>query len=133
MFSFEYLLIILSNFQFLYLVYLLFVSLKRLFYLDNFFKLFFNSNKNNTNTRLYECATISRKNNFFVYSVNFLSLIISYLIYDVDLLFFFSEATVLSTLNLDECLYLILFVFFFYVGLFFDLKKDNIGVSGLIK
>lgn len=131
--TFEFFFIFLSNFQFLYLIYLLFLSIKRVSFLDNFFNLFFISNKNNTNTRLYECATVSRKNNLFTYSVNFLSLIISYLVYDVDLLFFFSEVTIVSSLSLDEFLYFFLFIYFFIIGLFFDLKKENIGVSSSIK
>ena len=42
-------------------------------------------------SRVYECATYSKLSSLFSYSLNTLSVLLVFLIYDIDLIFFFQK------------------------------------------
>jgi NADH:ubiquinone oxidoreductase subunit 3 (subunit A) len=77
------------------------------------------------NSRIYECGSYTKSNNLLHYSLNTIELLLSYLIYDVDLIFFFSEVTILLTMSTTSLLVLLLFLLLFVVGVFFDYKKSS--------
>lgn len=123
MFNIDLLIIILASVQPLIIGLIVTLSINNLFYNSKFYKYYNNIRSKTTTTKLYECSTYSRLNNNFTYSIQTASMCLAYLIYDVDVIFFFSESTHLSNYNINEFWVLIILILFFILGIFFDYNK----------
>lgn len=78
-----------------------------------------------TNYRVYECATPSRLNNLISFNLSFFSIMLTFLIYDVDLVFFASELLLLHSFGFVEAFILFVFFIFLVLGLVFEAKQTN--------
>ena len=93
MFNFDTTIIILASVQPLLIGLLVTLSFNNLFFNSKFYKYYNNIRNKTTTTKLYECSTYSRLNNKYTYGVQTISMCLAYIIYDVDVIFFFSEST----------------------------------------
>jgi NADH:ubiquinone oxidoreductase subunit 3 (subunit A) len=75
--------------------------------------------------RFYECATYSRLTGMLAYGSQVFSILIAYLIYDVDLLFFFAEAMFLADYGVTEFCVLSTFMALFVLGVSFDKRSTQ--------
>jgi len=78
-----------------------------------------------TNFRVYECATATRLNNLVSFNFAFFSVIVTFLIYDVDLVFFASELILISGSGPLELIVLTLLLFLLVFGLVLELRVNN--------
>lgn len=69
------------------------------------------------NYRFYECATYSRLGSLVRYQISFFSVLIAYVVYDVDLVFFVSEAIMLSSYGIVGYCLLAFFILCMVIGL----------------
>lgn len=123
MFNADFIIIILSSVQPLIIGLIVTISFNNMFFNSKFYKYYNNLRNKTTTTKLYECSTYSRLNNKYTYSIQTVSMCLAYLIYDVDIVFFFSESTQLLDYSINELWILFLLFFFFVYGIFFDYKK----------
>ena len=77
----------------------------------------------------YECATVARLPNLLAYGVFFLSLLVAYLVYDVDLVFFFIAPTLAPVFAAVDLVTMGFFLLCFVVGVFFDVRVFSVGWS----
>lgn len=75
-------------------------------------------------SRVYECATYSKLSSLFTYSLNTLSVLLVFLIYDIDLIFFFSEISLILTFGFAEILVILILIILFVFAICFDNKGD---------
>lgn len=123
MFNFDTTIIILASVQPLLIGLLVTLSFNNLFFNSKFYKYYNNIRNKTTTTKLYECSTYSRLNNKYTYGVQTISMCLAYIIYDVDVIFFFSESTQFLEYSFSEFWILFMLFFFFLLGIFFDYKK----------
>ena len=79
-----------------------------------------------TSTRLYECSTNYRLAHFIVFEINAIGVVLAYLIYDVDFIFFLAETTTMPYYSLSNLCLFSYFFFLFVVGLVIDNKLFGI-------
>lgn len=123
MFTFDLIIIILASVQPLLIGLLVTFSFNNIFFNSKFYKYYNNIRNKTTTTKLYECSTYSRLNNKYTYGVQTISMCLAYIIYDVDVIFFFSESTQFLEYTISEVWILFMLFFFFILGIFFDYKK----------
>lgn len=99
MFSYDIIIMIFSCTQPILIGFLTIIGFGRLSAFDKYFLLNNDLQNKSLYVRIYECSTISKLNNLFNVDINVFILVISYLIYDVDLIFFFSETVFIFTLS----------------------------------
>lgn len=79
-----------------------------------------------TSTRLYECSTNYRLAHFVIFELNAIALVLLYLIYDVDFMFFLAETTTLSNYSMTNLFMLAYLVFLFILSLCIDSQAFGI-------
>ena len=99
------------------------VSLKNSLNDSSFFKNHSSIRSKNNNTVLYECATNSRLNSNIIYDIYTISTCVVFVVYDVDLIFIFAEATNLFTYSFYNIIVFFIFVFLFIVGIILDYRS----------
>jgi NADH:ubiquinone oxidoreductase subunit 3 (subunit A) len=70
--------------------------------------------------RFYECASYSRLGSLLRYNISFFSILVAFIIYDVDFIFLFSELLMLSGYGAACWFVLAFFVLCLVVGLWYD-------------
>ena len=122
MFYFDLIIIIISAIQPLIIGFLVLLSIKNYFYNFFFFKYYNNLRIKTITTKLYECSTYSKLTTKYSYNIYTLSSCIMFLVYDVDLIFFFSETTTFINNSIFN-LFVLLFLFILFIaGFIFDYK-----------
>lgn len=79
--------------------------------------------------RFFECAAYPRLLGRLRYDLQALSLAVVFLIYDVDLLFFFSEVYAADYWSFYHLFLFILYGLFFIAGLWYDVVRQGLGWS----
>lgn len=125
MFSYDIIIMIFSCTQPILIGFLTIIGFGRLSAFDKYFLLNNDLQNKSLYVRIYECSTISKLNNLFNVDINVFILVISYLIYDVDLIFFFSETVFIFTLSWFELFFLSILILLLIIGLFFDFNKNS--------
>lgn len=122
MFYFDLLIIILASVQPLIIGFLVLFSIKNYFYNFFFFK-YYNAHRVKTiTTKLYECSTYSKLTSKYTYSIYTLSSCIMFIVYDVDLIFFFSETNSFVNNSTTNLIILLTLILLFIFGFIFDYK-----------
>ena len=67
--------------------------------------------------RSYECATYSRLNGLVKYQISFFSIVVAYIVYDIDLVFFVAEVVMVPHYGLVCLLVMAFFFLCLIVGL----------------
>lgn len=70
--------------------------------------------------RFYECATYSRLNGLVKYQISFFSIVVAYIVYDIDLVFFVAEVVMVPHYGLVCLLIMAFFFMCLLVGLWYD-------------
>lgn len=77
-------------------------------------------------SRYFECATQPRLIGRLTYDIQVLSFILIFIVYDVDLIIFFSEIVAYDIWSSTQCFLFLLYAFFFFAGLYYDIKMQKI-------
>lgn len=122
----DLLILICSCFQPIIIGYLVFIGMGLQFSIFSFFFKNTAINFKNSSTRLYECSTNYRLAHLVLFELNALGVVLAYLVYDVDFIFFLSEIPLFNYYsNLSWLLYLYLFALFL-LGLCVDFQLFGI-------
>lgn len=122
MFYYDMFIIILASVQPLIVGFLVIFSIKNYFY-SFFFYRYYNAIRVKTiTTKLYECSTYSKLTSKYSYSIYTLSSCVMFIVYDVDLIFFFSETNSFINNSTQNLIVLVVLFFLFIVGFMFDYK-----------
>jgi NADH:ubiquinone oxidoreductase subunit 3 (subunit A) len=73
--------------------------------------------------RFFECASYSRLSSRLHYNMQTFSICLAFLLYDIDLFFFFAESTHLDSNSIYELCLLAIFLGLFMFGLWFDYTR----------
>jgi NADH:ubiquinone oxidoreductase subunit 3 (subunit A) len=79
--------------------------------------------------KFFECATYSRAGGRISYDLSTISLALVFILYDLDLIFFFSEATGVIGWGLVEWSLVCAYLLFFIVGVWYDKLRGGLGWS----
>lgn len=123
MFSTEFVIMVLFYCQNILAGLLIAKGLKKLMHSEGSQGIVTNRKSNISSYRFYECATNSRGGASLRYYLGFTTLICAFIIYDVDLIFFFSEMVLLVDYGITETFIFFIFVFFFIIGLWMDYRR----------
>lgn len=126
---FDLTIVFISAFQPIVIGYLSLLSIYNLVSYDFFFFSTQGSDISLLNSRVYECSTYSRLNNMFSYDINTISLLLAFLVYDVDFIFFFAETSVIFNLTILDFFIFLVFLVLFIFGILFDVKLGNLSWS----
>ena len=77
--------------------------------------------------RFYECATYSRLSSSFTYPLSFITVLCSYLVYDVDLSLFLCEVLLVTDAGAAEFVIFTALTVFTILGLTYDYKLGGYG------
>jgi NADH:ubiquinone oxidoreductase subunit 3 (subunit A) len=124
--SLSIILVVLSALQPVVIGHLVIVGFGRLLNSDSEFDNYGNlRNKANVN-RVYECATNSKAASKTPITLNTTTLLLTYLVYDVDLIFLLPMLVLVSYVTLVELLTVFIFIALFLIGLAVDFKKGGL-------
>lgn len=118
----DLLITILSCFQPIIIGFLAIVGIVNQFSTSAFFKKNNSHRQKTTSTRLYECSTNYRLAHFVIFEVNAMGIVLAYLIYDIDFIFFLAETTTIANYSFTNFFLLLYFFFLFLIGLVLDNK-----------
>lgn len=76
--------------------------------------------------RYFECATAPRTIGRLSYDLQVLSFVLVFIIYDVDLILFYSEATAFEYWSWCQMFLFTLYACFFFIGLYYDIKVQKL-------
>lgn len=88
MLTFDVLLLVMSSFQPIIIGHVAFMGIGRIVSVEDFFLSNSDVRSVSLNSRVYECATYSKLSNLFSYNINTTLLMLTFLIYDIDFIFF---------------------------------------------
>lgn len=88
-----------------------------------------NARKRFKGSRFFECATHPRLLGKLKYDLQVFSFIIVFIVYDVDLLFFLSEAVYFDNWSFSHFFIFFIFFIFFVFGLLYDMTQQNFNWS----
>lgn len=125
MFNIDILIILLSCIQPLIISLILIQSLYHSFSNNYFFNKFSSIKNKNLNTKMYECSTNSRLTSKYVYNIYTFTSCLTFLIYDIDILYFLPETCSSNTYNINSLIILIFLFFLLYAGILFDHKYST--------
>lgn len=76
--------------------------------------------------RYFECASAPRLVGRLSYDIQVLSFVLIFIVYDVDLIMFYSEATAFEYWSWSQLFLFSLYALFFFMGLYYDIKLQKI-------
>ena len=118
----DFLIVVVACFQPIVIGFIVIIGASRLSLSLTLFKKHGSYRYKATSTRLYECSTNYRLAHFIVFELNAIGLLLMYLVYDVDFLFFLAEMTTLQYYSVFNLIMFSYFIFLFILGLLLDVQ-----------
>ena len=126
MFDLDFLLLLISFLQPTVIAYVIFFFTKNsLFYFSWFEQLSFIKKKKKS-IKFFECSVYSRLINYYQYDIHCFMFCVLFILYDVDLIFFFSEVIFFDMWSFLEIFLFIFYLFFFYFGFWYDFERYSL-------
>jgi NADH:ubiquinone oxidoreductase subunit 3 (subunit A) len=106
--------------------FIIFNLTKNFIFINNWFEQLFLSRKKKKSIKFFECSVYSRLINHFQYDIHCIIFCILFILYDVDLLFFFSEALFLDNWSLLDFFLFTIYIIFFLLGFWYDYERYSL-------
>ena len=95
-------------------------------FIFSFFKVY---KKKLKGVKFFECAVYPRLLNTFQYDIFILSFCLIFILYDLDLIFFFTEATNITNWTIFEFIFILFNFLMFLLGIWVDYIKNGFNWS----
>lgn len=126
MFDLDFIVMILSYIQPPIIAYVIFCLTKSFIFNSSWFEQLFFIRKKRKSIKFFECSVFSRLINYYQYDIHTIIFCLLFILYDVDLLFFFSESLFIDNWSLTE-MYLFIFYFLFFIfGFWYDYERYSL-------
>jgi NADH:ubiquinone oxidoreductase subunit 3 (subunit A) len=123
MLDFDFILSLISYIQPPILTYIIFFFTKNFIFNFSWFEQLSFIKKKKKSIKFFECSVYSRLINYYHYDIHCLIFCILFILYDVDLIFFFSEIIFFDTWSFLEILIFIAYIGFFIIGFWYDFER----------
>lgn len=82
--------------------------------------------KKRKSIKFFECSVYSRLINYYQYDIHCLIFCVLFILYDVDLIFFFSEVIFLDNWSLFNFFIFFIYILFFVIGFWYDFERYSL-------
>lgn len=108
------------------LAYIIFLLTKNFIFNFTWFENISNVKKKRKSIKFFECSVYSRLINYYKYDIHCLIFCILFILYDVDLVFFFSEVIFLDNWSILNFFLFYVYVLFFIIGFWYDFERYSL-------
>ena len=126
MFDIDLSIMIVSYIQPPILAYIIFLFTKNSLFNFSWFEQMSFIRKKRKSIKFFECSVYSRLINYYQYDIHCFIFCILFILYDVDLIFFFSEAAFLDSWSFLDFFIFVVYVFFFLIGFWYDYERYSL-------
>lgn len=123
MFDLDFVIMLICYIQPPVLSYIIFVFTKNSVFSYSWFEQLSFIKKKKKSIKFFECSAYSRLINYYQYDIHCFIFCILFILYDVDLIFFFSESVFIESWSIFDALVFLMYLFFFFMGFWYDYER----------